>query len=132
LSGRNSQIGRRSSPLAGRVSANHLRLHRAGAGEVDVDVGVSVFRQGGPHPNLLLPAVHARNRIGVHGEGDVLVHASVTPPDPLGGRSVRWTQPGEDAGQRSSQETRHLHPASERTRLVIAAAAVSRDRPSQP
>ncbi len=53
-------------------------------GRVDADLGVLVLRCRLADPHGLVPAVHSRNRIGMHGKGQVLVHARVRPPDPLG------------------------------------------------
>src|SRR5690606_33869739 len=53
------------------------------ARRVDVHVAVAVARLGGGHGHPLQPAVHARDRVGLHGERQVLVDAGVGPPDPL-------------------------------------------------
>ncbi len=77
-----------------------MRLCRAGLREpfavngkatlgVDGDIAVGVVRCGPAHPDRLVPAVHPGNGVGVYGEGEVLVHADVGPPDALGVRVGR-------------------------------------------
>src|SRR5690606_37424063 len=53
---------------------------------VDHDVAVAVLGGRGADADALVPALHARDRIGLHREGEVLVDAVVVPPDPLGVR----------------------------------------------
>src|SRR5690606_3720106 len=42
---------------------------------------IGVIRPGLLDRDLLVPAVHPADRVGLHGEGHVLVHADFAPPD---------------------------------------------------
>ena len=61
-----------------------LRVDLKGFVRIHKDVAVAVFRSSTLHTHLLMPAVHATHRIWMHREGEVLVHASVFPPYPVG------------------------------------------------
>ena len=50
-----------------------LRIH--------LDVAVAIVGPGGLQTDPLVPAVHAADRIGLHRERQVLMHADIVPPD---------------------------------------------------
>src|SRR5437773_10720648 len=52
-------------------------------GHVHRDVAVTIASFGLANANRLMPAVHAGDRIGLNGEGQVLMDAGVGPPDSL-------------------------------------------------
>ena len=51
---------------------------------VNEDVAIAVVPTGFLDLDHLVPALHARDRVGVDREGEVLVDTRVGPPDPLG------------------------------------------------
>src|SRR5690606_7609547 len=67
----------RSGPRAGEpLGEDPHRLVR-----VDEGVGVLLVRAGLRHGDGLVPAMHAGDRVWLYGEGEVLVHSTVPPPD---------------------------------------------------
>jgi hypothetical protein len=54
-----------------------------GLGGIYEYVSIAVARFCTAHTDRLMPAVLTRDRIGVNGEGEVLMHACVRPPNPL-------------------------------------------------
>src|SRR5579875_357785 len=51
---------------------------------IDKNVAVAIVRSGARDRYLLMPAMLAADRIRLHRESEILVHAGVVPPDPLG------------------------------------------------
>src|SRR5687767_8822399 len=58
-----------------------LAVDRVALRRVDHDVAISIAPARRLEPDLLMPAVHPRDGIGLHREGEVLVDAGVAPPD---------------------------------------------------
>lgn len=69
----------RARPRAGVSQPLAVDIHRSA--RVDEHVAVTVLRMGRRHNDLLMPAVHARNGIGMNGENKVLVDSRIAPPD---------------------------------------------------
>jgi hypothetical protein len=51
---------------------------------VDLDVAIAIAVVRALDFDVLVPAVHARHGVGLHGERQVLVHAAVGPPHAFG------------------------------------------------
>src|SRR5579862_7282137 len=46
---------------------------------VDENVAITIFRTGPTHCDFLMPAVLSADRVGLNGEGQVLMHACILP-----------------------------------------------------
>ena len=71
-------------PGRGAGLGEPVEIGLAALGGVDDDIAVLVTRLSRAHVHSLVPALHPRDRVGLDGESEVLMHAGVVPPDPLG------------------------------------------------
>src|SRR5207253_1390979 len=61
---------------------------------VDVNVTILICWFRWTHAHGLMPAVHSRNRIGMNGEGQVLMNSDVVPPDAQSVGITRFVRSG--------------------------------------